>query len=396
MSALRQVFALGWNDLRLTLKDRQAFIWLLLMPVGMMWIFGLAFNMGDGEEPRVYLCLDDRGSGWLGTALIAELDADQIDIRDLQAEPIEGDWQPPWTLVLPSGMTEKVLAGESVEVRLEVDPEANQQFEMSAEFAIRRALVRVTGRLLASELSPKEDGDVEADDVVSVAAVEARYEELAAEAPLVTLDVSRAGRGRPVPTGFAQSVPGVLTAIVLMMTLIYGGIFLITEKNAGMLRRQLSLPIPRLAVIVGKIFGRLLIASAQIVVLLTISVFAFGIDLGNSPAGLLLLIMSYALAAASLTTLVGAFLTTTEQVSTVGWLLAMALGFLGGCWWPFEVMPPWLQTIAHGVPTTWAMKGFHSLISYGYGIESVLMPSLALLGFSAVFAALAIRLLRDH
>jgi hypothetical protein len=40
------------------------------------------------------------------------------------------------------------------------------------------------------------------------------------------------------------------------------------------------------------------------------------------------------------------------------------------------------------------MDGFHSLISFGYGLESVLLPSLVLLGFGLLFSILGIRFLR--
>jgi hypothetical protein len=40
------------------------------------------------------------------------------------------------------------------------------------------------------------------------------------------------------------------------------------------------------------------------------------------------------------------------------------------------------------------MDGFHALISFGRGIEAVVLPAAVLLGFAALFAALGARLLR--
>jgi ABC-2 type transport system permease protein len=197
-----------------------------------------------------------------------------------------------------------------------------------------------------------------------------------------------------VPSGFGQSVPGTLTMIVLMMTLIYGGVFLIIEKQQGMLRRQLSLPVTRGQVVAGKLLGRLLIAGLQIVLLLAVARFVFGLSLGSSPAGLALLTASYALAVACASIFLGAVFSTTEQASTVGWIASLVMAGLGGCWWPSEVMPEWLQTAAHAFPTAWAMDGFHALISFGRGVEAVALPSLALLAFAALFGVLGTRFLR--
>ncbi len=168
---------------------------------------------------------------------------------------------------------------------------------------------------------------------------------------------------RPDPRGFAQTVPGILTMIVLMMTLIYGGVFLIQEKQQGMLRRQMSLPLSRRQVLLAKLLGRLLIAAVQIVLLLFVATVLFGLSLGSSVAGLVMLTASYAIAVASLSIFLGAVFSSVEQASTVGWILSMVLAGLGGCLWPSEVMPAWLQTASHVLPTAWAMDGFHALIS---------------------------------
>ena len=40
------------------------------------------------------------------------------------------------------------------------------------------------------------------------------------------------------------------------------------------------------------------------------------------------------------------------------------------------------------------MDGFHALISFGSGVEGVMVPSLALMGFAVVFTGLGARFLR--
>lgn len=254
---------------------------------------------------------------------------------------------------------------------------------MSVQSRLLRTLVKITGRLLMAELAAEGDDDVAE-----------RYSEVAAEEPLIRLDVTTAGSGDPVPSGYAQSVPGTLTMLVLMMTLIYGGVFLVLEKQQGMLRRQLATPVSRERLIAGKILGRLLIAALQIVLLLAVGRLAFGLSLGSSPAGLVLVIGAFAFAVAGLSMLLGALCATTEQASMLGWILSMVLAGLGGCWFPREVMPEWLQTASHVLPTAWAMDGFHSLISYGRGVEGVWLASVVLLGFGVTASALAARVLR--
>ncbi len=51
------------------------------------------------------------------------------------------------------------------------------------------------------------------------------------------------------------------------------------------------------------------------------------------------------------------------KVSGLGVLMANGLAALGGCWWPIEVTPQWMQTI---MPTGWTMDAMHKLISFQY------------------------------
>lgn len=374
MSRWRQIAVLGLNDLRLAARDRAAFLWMFLLPLALMWVFG-AVNNG-GPPQKASLAIADRDGGWLAQALVKELAGERIELTVVKAGgPGKDDYVR--TLIIPQGFTANVLAGHQQVLRLEKGSGASQEFSLAAEAHIVRAIVRIVGRL--AEMGPQAQSQT--------------FAALAARPPLVSVAISTAGGGHAVPQGFAQSVPGTLTMTVLMMTLIYGAVFLTLEKRQGMIRRQAMLPLSRGTVFLGKLAGRLLIAGAQAVLLLIAGRFLFHVSWGSSPGGLALLLGAYLLAVAALSTLLGAVLSTPEQASAVGWILSMILAALGGCWWPSEVMPRWLWRASHVLPTPWAMDGFHSLISFGHGVEAVLLPAAVLIGFAAVFAFLGSRFL---
>lgn len=378
---MRQVGLLALNDLRLTWRNKAAFIWMLALPVAFMWLFG---QMGGGSQgpPKVILGVDDRDGQWLARALIAELKGEQIELQPVKPGLTPETSPPRRTLIIPAGFTAGVLAAKPQELRLESQPGADQELSLAAQVTTVRAIVRVLGRLTELPDAPSLPEGPEA------------YAALARRPPLVRVKVSTAGKGRAVPTGFAQSVPGTLTFFVLMMTTIYGAVFLTLEKRQGMIRRQAMLPLSRGRIFAGKLAGRMLMAGAQIAIYLLAGRLFFGISFGGSPGGLLLVLFAYAAACSGLSLLLGAVLSTPEQASTVGWIVGMVLGALGGCWWPSEVMPRWLWSAAHALPTAWAMDAFHSLISFGRGIEAVILPAGALLGFAVLFSVLGARFLR--
>jgi len=383
---MREIYLLAINDLRLTLRDRTVLIWMLLLPVALMWFFG---QVGGGPTgpPPISLTFVNHDGGWLSRALLEELEDERVNMQDLAppsaetGEPVEAkEIHKVRTLIIPEGFTRGVLAGEQQVLRLEKEPDSDEAFGVAAQVHIVRAIVRTLPRLVemgagrnGTSLPGGDDEQLEA------------FRDLGDRPALVSLEVSNAGMGRPVPGGLAQSVPGILTMNVLLMTLIYGGVFLTTERKGGMLRRQATLPLRRAQLFAGKMAGRLLMAGVQIVLLVATGRFLLGISWGDSPVGLALLLMSYAIAVGSLATLLGAVLSTPQQASAVGWIAGLMLAGFGGCWWPSEVMPDWMRTASHVLPTAWAMDGFHAMISFGHGLQAVLLPSVVLLGFGGLF-----------
>jgi len=383
------ILRMGLNDIRLTVRDRASFFFLLLLPIAMMWFFGqIGGGSSSSEPPRFTLHVVDLDVGWLSRVLVKELDSGQAELKPLEPDEWEQPGERVRTLVIPAGFTRNVLAGEQQALRLEKDADANEMYSLAAQVHITRAIVRTVARLVEMKALAHPGSPLAEEEATN------EFLALGKRPQLVTLEVSTAGVGAPVPQGAAQSVPGMLTMTVLMMTVIYGAVFLTNEKRSGMLRRQSTLPVSRAQIFLGKLTGRLFIAALQIAALLLAGRYLFGLNWGNSPAGLLLLVGSYAVAVAGLSTLLGAVVRTAEQASSIGWILSMILASLGGCWWPAEIMPAWLQVTGHAFPTAWAMDGFHAMASFGRGLEGVLLPASVLLGFGALFAVLGARFLR--
>lgn len=383
MTPFDKVLAFAFNDLRLTLRDRASVFWLLAFPLAFMWFFG-QIGGGSNATPKISLHVENRDAGWLGASFVEELQDETVQlelVEPSEAESYEGRSR---TLVIPETFTEGVLAGEPQALQLITEKGTNERFSIAAQAHLARVTARTLARLVEIESFLKEGGRPGPESFAA----------LAGRSDLVTVEVSSAGRGRPIPSEFSQSVPGTLTFTVLMMTLIYGAIFLATERQTGMLRRQASLPVTRRQIFLGKLLGRLVIAGVQVIVLVLAGKFLFGVDWGASPVGLALVLATYTMAVAALATLLGALVRTPEQASGIGWITGMVMGALGGCWWPSEVMPRWLWTIAHALPTAWAMDAFHALVSFGEGAGAVLFPCLVLLGFAAFFAGLGARYLR--
>ncbi|MBC8366104.1 hypothetical protein H8E52_01705, partial [bacterium] len=213
---MRKVIQLGLNDIRLTLKDRQSIIWMMLLPFFLMWLFSnMHFGGGSGAN-QVSLSLVDHDGGWLARAFVEELKDEQISMHEFHPDSLALVEQRVRTLHIPAGFTEGALAGEQQTLELQKEPDTSSDYSMAAEVHIIRTVVRSVSRLVEMDKNAMLGGEDPGASFIAMAKRE----------PLVSLNVSSAGIGQALPSGKEQSIPGILVMSVLMMTVIYGGVFL--------------------------------------------------------------------------------------------------------------------------------------------------------------------------
>ena len=82
---------------------------------------------------------------------------------------------------------------------------------------------------------------------------------------------------------------------------------------------------------------------------------------------------------------------TEAQAGGLGVLAANGLAALGGCWWPIEITPDWMQTVQTLIPTGWTMDALHKLISFQSGAQSAIPDVVLLFGAATVLGWLAVR-----
>ena len=87
---------------------------------------------------------------------------------------------------------------------------------------------------------------------------------------------------------------------------------------------------------------------------------------------------------------------TGQQATSLGPWIGVAIGMLGGCSWPLEVVPPFMKTVAHLSPASWAMDAYLALI-FDHATVSEIAPDAAIVfAFAAVIAMAGIIRLRPQ
>jgi ABC-type multidrug transport system permease subunit len=197
-----------------------------------------------------------------------------------------------------------------------------------------------------------------------------------------------------VPSGFNFSLPGNLVMYLMMNLLIFGGATVSAERREGVMRRLAVHPVRRGEIVLGKIYGLMLLGAVQILFFLAVGRFLFGVNLGANLPAVTVTLLVFAWVAGSLGVLVGSLTIAEDRVVGICVLASLLMAALGGCWWPLELAPPALQTIALCLPTGWALQALHQLISFGSGFGAVLLPVAVLMGFGAAANWLAARCFR--
>jgi len=161
------------------------------------------------------------------------------------------------------------------------------------------------------------------------------------------------------------------------------------ERQQGTLRRVLTTPTSKATFLLGTITGQVAMALIQMTLLVLFAVLAFKLNWGNPP-GVFLILTCSALAAAAIGTTMGTFIKSEGQAMGLSIMAGMLMGMLGGCWFPLELFPPVMQTIARIFPTTWAMQGLLDLLLRGGGFMDILPEAGVLLGFAVLFFSVGV------
>jgi ABC-2 type transport system permease protein len=190
---------------------------------------------------------------------------------------------------------------------------------------------------------------------------------------------------------FKQNVPGYAVMFALF-TVLSGGGALLREKETGTFRRLLIAPIAKSSILLGKLLPTFITVLLQMTVFFSFGHLVFGMELGQSLGGLALIGAAVAMAATSLSILMAAFVKTEAQLSGASLLVVLAMSSLGGSWWPLEIVPDFMRTLAHIVTiNAWAMDGFKDILWYGRGVADILpeVSVLLLISLAAFVVGLA-------
>ena len=366
---IRSALFIARTDLSFMLRQRETLLWVFVMPLLFFYFIGTVtggFGGGSPDRPDALALQTPAPSGVVLDAIVKRLEG-----RNFRVErPATAETLAPYTrrLLIPEFTDESIRTGTAVNATLELRGDG-----LGADldqFRVSRALYEVAADLAVLKTSGQP---VTRDAIQALASAPRR----------LTLSVTPAGKREDPPAGFSQTVPGTMVMFTMLILLTSGAIMLVVERQNGLLRRLASTPITPGAIVAGKWTSRMALGSVQIAFAMMVGWLIFDVDWGPSLPMVVLLLVAWASFNASFSLLLGNIARTQPQMAGIGVLTSMVLAALGGCWWPIEITPAWMQSLALALPTGWTMDAMHKLVNFGYG-PGAAAPHVAVLAVASV------------
>lgn len=379
----RQAMLLAWKDTRIFFRDRAALAFAFLLPFVFVIGFSLALrDVGPENEAMRFTVVTQETDGisiqaveTIVTAaggLITARDYDDA-LAAVDTGEIDG------FVSFPPDFTQRFLSGEVATLDVVVGDVA----------VANEAALRGFAQEIASSFS-------EAQATLSVVVVlgspqdaAAAMEELFSDtSPAIGLQVEQVGEIAPFNAS-NFTLPGYLTMFVFF-TAAMGAEALARERQTQTLERLMANGARRESLIVGKFLAGGIIGVTQVAVMWIVGALAFNVDLGASPAAVVLMSLLMVVASAAFGVMLASFVNNVRTAAAAGVLTALVLAPIGGSWWPLFITPPFMQSLARLTPHGWANGGLNKLMLFGAEFADVLPEMAALAAFAAVFLAVAL------
>lgn len=351
MSAVWAITAMVAHHLR---RDRSAVFFLVVLPVGLMYVLGNIYVSEADGPPVVAVTVDDTSRA-VGDVLVssAALDALLVDRR----ETVED-------LVRRREVDAGVVVAQGRPVELVAIPDV----ELAG--GVRLVVGGLVTRAAAAERLVTDGVAADADEALT----------LLPPPPSVTSEQS----------GFArtEAAIGVLVLMVFMNLIVFASV-VPSHRQLGVLDRVGASPVNPASVAIGYAVAFWCVACVQLVVMLMSGRALLGIQWGPT-LQVFPIVVGLAVAAAGVASLGATLFPSPESGSSIGGPVGFALGMLGGCLWPLDFVGGPLATIGRWIPHHWAVEGFASVALHEASSRSIAGATVALVGAgvaSALFGA---------
>ncbi|MBM7680661.1 ABC-2 type transport system permease protein [Pullulanibacillus pueri] len=357
------------KELKIMVKEKANFFFLLLMPLIFIVMFGSIFNNTDDASLTFHVVDQDQSTASKAflkqiTALPGmKVEKDSEANLQQQVHKIEQGQQDS-LIVVPKDFEADLNAGQQAAIKLYQDPT-----QASSVAPIESVLNNITNQYREQKLQQT---------LVKMGQTQAEATQ-ALKAPIQIKDVNTTSDNVDY---ISQVVPGMTVMFVFYIMISMVRRFF-KEKESGLISRIRSTSIKPYYYLIGMWIPFVLTVIAQCIVLFAFGHWMYDLKLGDLTA-MALIIICISLCGTGIG-LALSFLVSGETVGmVVTQVIALAGAMLGGLWVPSYLMPDFVQKLGHFFPQFWAQKALQDIIVHHAHVGDIWKS----LGVLLIFAVL--------
>ncbi|HKV56764.1 MAG TPA: ABC transporter permease [Ktedonobacteraceae bacterium] len=409
---MKNLWYIARKDLLQTVKDRSSFFFLLVMPLVLITVIGLAFGsfFGNGSSQiAITVAMSNQDNGPVGKAIVQALNINTASLKvtvnqysnaNQVKDQVANNGNVNAGVVIPANASNTLIAASSNGT---LPKNLVQVYSLPSTSDTRPTIIQnIVTNVLTSEVAGStavgqvygvcnQPGNHCGQSSINTQSIASAVGQASATGGSAAVQTLTAGKATSF-NNFDQVVPGYAIFFALFGINAVAGTIL-QEKEDGTFRRLLIAPIQRYALLGGKLLAQFILTLAQLTVLFAVGYFAFHLTIGSWP-GVIALIIGASFATTGLGILLVSIVKTRRQLNPVVTLVVLITSAIGGAWWPLFVEPQWMQNIAKLGVTAWAMEGLNGVMILGKDFMQVAPDILGLLIYGLICFFVATRLFR--
>ncbi len=369
------------KEFLLVLRDKHALAALFVMPAVFILIMSLALKDAFNEERAlVSYTIVDKDQTEQSEKLVSLLTENRL----LNEQNLTSDSAAQFIITVPKGFKRQFTSKSGREKPLQIEAAADVKQDLLALFKSQliSAFMQVRVAAIKTKLEKRSASSARELDAISF------DEKKMMQVSFSALDTDEK------PNSTQQSVPAWIVFGMFFVIIPMSTIF-ISERKQNTLFRLLAMNVSLPLLFGGKIIPYLLINQLQVWVMIAVGMFVvplFGAEalaLQGSVGALVLVSLALSLSAIGLSMLIAVTVESVEQATTIGGIINILLGAIGGVMVPKFIMPDFMQTFSNVSPMSWGLEGFLDVLLRREGIEAVLPEVMALTLFGIGLLAIA-------
>jgi ABC-2 type transport system permease protein len=388
LNVARVMLSIAFSEARQTLMQPRLLLVLLVLPIIFSTLLGIFSGSNQAPVRMLWTAPNTPLARQLHDILAEKI---TLEIADRRAQNLVARNERDIWVRLPEDFDASIKAAKKVKLEISTSPgnPRSADGEIAVQSAMSRLLAPYAARFAVEGQNNTQNLEVLQTDAAKRASnllndklFEVSVEQIRANASSSTAEAS----------GSSQTAPG----MTLMFALLFGaqtGLALQRERSGGTLARLFAAPVGWGAVMFGKLLGNAFILVLQLFAMIAFSSLALGVQWGSISA-LLPPVLAFGFMASSFGGLTAALTRTSAQLTSFSTLAVTVTSALGGLWWPLDVTPVWMQTLAKILPTYWGMSALQDVILRGASFSSILPSTAILIGFGFLFLLVGSRVFR--